>query len=277
MISFPGGRMERKLIAGKFGTDKNQVYLDNYERLFSGIRNERITLLELGIFRGESLLLWENYFSHGTIVGVDIHTSGVADKSPRIFEFAGYQQDTDFLDTVARETAPEGFDIIIDDASHIGDISKITFWHLFENHLKPGGIYVIEDWRTGYWERWIDGVRYKKAKESAMIRPFLHGVADSCLNFTKSTCKGGRIKKTILSCLGKVKKITYKKRFPSHDFGMVGFIKELVDELGIDMITSPERGSTVPQQQPRFKRMEIGPGQVFIIKSGDSELSGMIR
>jgi hypothetical protein len=34
------------------------------------------------------------------------------------------------------------------------------------------------------------------------------------------------------------------------------------------MITSPERGSKVPQQQPKFKRMEIGPGQVFIIKNG---------
>ncbi len=269
--------MKQTLIAGQFGTDKNQVYLDNYERLFPGIQNEKITLLELGIFRGESLLLWENYFPNGTIVGVDIHTSGVANKSSRIFEFEGYQQDNDFLDTVARETAPEGFDVIIDDASHIGDISKITFWHLFDNHLKPGGIYVIEDWRTGYWDKWVDGAQYKKAKESKIIRPFIHGCAEKCLNFTKTNLKGGRIKQTIVSCFGKVKKATYKSRFPSHNFGMVGFVKELVDELGIDMITSPERGSTVPQQQPKFKRMEIGPGQVFIIKSGDSEFPGMIR
>jgi len=269
--------MKKTLVAGQFDTDKNQVYLDNYKRFFSGIKNEKITFLELGIFRGESLLLWENYFSNGTIVGVDIHASGVANKSSRIFEFEGYQQDKDFLDTVARDAAPEGFDVIIDDASHIGDISKITFWHLFDNHLKPGGIYVIEDWRTGYWDKWVDGAQYKKAKESNMIRPCIHGCVDTCLNFTKTNLKGGRIKQTIISCLGKVKKVTYKSRFPSHNSGMVGFVKELVDELGVDMITSPERGSTVPQQQPKFKRMEIGPGQVFIIKSGDSEFPGMIR
>lgn len=263
--------MKKTLIAGQFGTDKNQVYLDNYERLFSDIKNEKITLLELGIFRGESLLLWENYFPNGKIVGVDINKSDIANKSGRIFEFQGYQQDKDFLDTVARETAPEGFDIIIDDASHIGDISKITFWHLFDNHLKPGGIYVIEDWRTGYWDVWIDGAKYKKTKESKIIRPFIHRFVGKCLNFTGSNLQGGLIKQKIVSCLGKVKRVTYKRRFPSHNFGMVGFVKELVDELGVDMITSPERGSKVPQQQPKFKRIEIGPGQVFIIKNGASE------
>ena len=50
---------------------------------------------------------------------------------------------------VARKTAPEGFDIIIDDASHFGDLTKIAFWHLLYNHLKPSGLYVIEDWGTG--------------------------------------------------------------------------------------------------------------------------------
>jgi len=143
------------------------------------------------------------------------------------------QQDTNFLDTVAREAAPEGFDIIIDDASHIGDISKITFWHLFDNHLKPGGIYVIEDWRTGYWDKWIDGARYKKTKESKIIRPFIHGFVGKCLNFTETNLKGGRIKRTIVSCFGRIKRVTYKYHFPSHNFGMVGFVKELVDELGV--------------------------------------------
>lgn len=62
---------------------------------------------------------------------------------------------------VARKTAPEGFDIIIDDASHFGDLTKIAFWHLFDNHLKPSGLYVIEDWGTGYWSDWTDGKAYR--------------------------------------------------------------------------------------------------------------------
>jgi glucose/arabinose dehydrogenase len=62
---------------------------------------------------------------------------------------------------VARKTAPEGFDIIIDDASHFVDLTKIAFWHLFDNQLKPSGLYVIEDWGTGYWSDWTDGKTYR--------------------------------------------------------------------------------------------------------------------
>ena len=68
---------------------------------------------------------------------------------------------TPLLSVVARKTAPEGFDIIIDDASHFGDLTKIAFWHLFDNHLKPSGLYVIEDWGTGYWRDWTDGKTYR--------------------------------------------------------------------------------------------------------------------
>ena len=67
----------------------------------------------------------------------------------------------------ARKTAPEGFDIIIDDASHFGDLTKIAFWHLLDNHLKPSGLYVIEDWGTGYWSDWPGG----KSDRPRSIRP----------------------------------------------------------------------------------------------------------
>jgi len=58
---------------------------------------------------------------------------------------------------VRSETAPEGFDIIIDDCSHIGEFTAVSFWHLFDRHLKPGGLYVIEDWGTGYMRGTPDG------------------------------------------------------------------------------------------------------------------------
>ncbi len=263
--------MERSLIAGKYGTDKNQVYLDNYERVFSGIRNEKITMLELGIFKGESLLLWEEYFINGKIVGIDKNESDTTNMSNRIFTFQGDQQDKEFLDFVARETAPNGYDVIIDDASHVGDVTKTSFWHLFEKHLKPGGIYVVEDWRTGYWDAWLDGKKYKNRQEAEKIRPFVHELVSKCMAFAESRIEGGLVKRKLISILGRAKRKSYKRHYPSHDYGMVGFIKELIDELGVDMITSSERGSTVPQRQPRFKRMEIVPGQVFVIKNNSPD------
>jgi len=36
-------------------------------------------------------------------------------------------------------------------------LTRRSFWHFFQHHLKPGGLYVIEDWGTGYWSDWPDG------------------------------------------------------------------------------------------------------------------------
>jgi len=61
---------------------------------------------------------------------------------------------------------------------------------------------------------------------------------------------------------------------------MVGLIKQLIDELGMDAITAPARQGTPPHRFPKFQRMEICPGQVFIVKSTnrDHELvEGMWR
>ena len=94
----------------------------------------------------------------------------------RIQVFQGDQADTAFLSKVASRTAPDGFDIIIDDASHIGELTKATFWHLFDRHLKPGGLYAIEDWGTGYLDDFPDGKRFEpKPSILARLRSFSRG------------------------------------------------------------------------------------------------------
>ena len=47
--------------------------------------------------------------------------------------------------------------MIINDASHIGQLTRTAFWHLFDNHLKGGGLYTIEDWGIGYLDDFADG------------------------------------------------------------------------------------------------------------------------
>ena len=165
---------------------------------------KEIKLLELGILEGGSLLLWRDYFPKGRIVDIDIQVKADLSGEERVRVFQGSQQDTGFLSEVARETAPEGFDIIIDDASHFGNLTKIAFWHLFDNHLKPSGTYVIEDWGTGYWGDWPDGKTYRPRSE--LYSGFL----------------------SLLRKLGVISRIPSH----SHRYGMVGFIKELVDEQG---------------------------------------------
>jgi cephalosporin hydroxylase len=144
------------LLLNKYDSDKIE-YLKYYDPIFEPWLEKRVDILELGIFKGGSLLLWKDYFPKGNIVGVDINLPTNFPPIDRIRIFKGYQDDPAFLTSVANQTAPYGYDFIIDDASHIGELSKKSFWYLFDNHLKPGGIYAIEDWGTGYWNEWPDG------------------------------------------------------------------------------------------------------------------------
>ena len=104
---------------------------------------------------------WRDFFRNGQIIGLDLDPASVDDPTGRIVTYQGDQADLALLDRIARERAPGGFDIIIDDASHIAALTKISFWHLFDNHLKPGGFYVIEDWRVSYFRC---GTRWRKVR-----------------------------------------------------------------------------------------------------------------
>lgn len=249
--------MKKKLDATGYDTDKSRQYLDNYEEFFRPLADKRIKLLELGVRNGDSLLMWRDYFENGTIVGMDIKPVNIEDPSGRIHFYAGLQQDTAFLDHICRKSAPDGFDVIIDDCSHIGEFTRISFWHLFENHLKSDGIYVVEDWGTGYWDIYPDGRKYKSKNwywKSLLLM--------SILKSSKKTNDSTLLKKIY----NKMMTMIIPRKFPNHSFGMVGFIKTLVDECGMADITHQQYGIP-PQHQPKFKKMQISHGQVFIVKA----------
>jgi hypothetical protein len=48
--------------------------------------------------------------------------------------------------------------------------TKVAFWHLFDNHLKPSGLYVIEDWVTGYCDDWSDGRKFRARSRLQSLR-----------------------------------------------------------------------------------------------------------
>jgi hypothetical protein len=246
--------------AASYDTDKieHSHYLRNYEEWFRPLVDQDVRLFELGIYKGGSLLLWRDFFSNGLIVGLDLNLVDVADDSGRIRTYQGQQQDTGLLARIAQETAPDGFDIIIDDCSHIGELTRISFWHLFDNHLKPGGIYVIEDWSTGYWDTFFDGVAHKY-QPNLKFSPALFRMRASFAHLQRSV-------PALNFILRLVKRVFNGRQFHSHDYGLVGFIKELVDECGMADITREDCG-TPPYRPSKFKEMRILPGQVFIVKA----------
>jgi len=256
---------KRTLDASNYDTDKaaHTHYLRNYEEYFRPLLDKDVRLLELGVLKGGSLLLWRDYFERGVIAGLDLNPAQVEDPTGRIRLYRGGQHDTELLDRIARECAPEGFDVIIDDCSHVGELARASFWHLFENHLKPGGLYVIEDWGTGYWDFWDDGVRYRPRRGPARYSRLRHRLNRAAMRLYNSGL--GRL--PLVGRLASAAKRTLQRGlYNSHNYGMVGFVKELVDELGAPDITHPKFGIGPPRTS-RFREMKLSQSHLIVVKA----------
>jgi SAM-dependent methyltransferase len=246
-------------IAASFDTDKTEsnTYIENFERHFGPLRQEPVKMLELGVFRGGSMLTWHEYFPQGLIVGLDMLPNPIANMPDRMRFYQGSQVDMQLLDRIAAECAPEGFDIVLDDASHLGKLTRASYRNLFHKHLKPGGIYVVEDWGTGYWANWPDGSLYRPAIEL----------------LTRAPAWNPSLRWRIARKLGLVGRkqpqhLDSDPSFSVNNFGMVGFIKELVDEIAWPDITSPGRGD--PGQGMRgstIREMALYCGHAFVVKA----------
>lgn len=136
-------------LAIKYGTDKRidggHGYTKHYSEYFDSIRLNKLNILELGIREGASIKVWHEYFENSTIYGIDNNAEGLCpnkfEEERIVFRF-GNQDDRQFLTNLAKEA--QGFDIVIDDCSHISDLTISSFEILWP-HLKSGGIYIIED------------------------------------------------------------------------------------------------------------------------------------
>lgn len=128
---------------------KGMTYLDIYEKHFERIRNEVKCFVEIGVLKGESLKMWEEYFPNAIIYGIDIEPNCKQYESERIKIFIGDQNDDEFLKMISQEIGE--IDILLDDGSHITRHQINTFNHLYNNVSKKG-YYVIEDLRNSYEE-----------------------------------------------------------------------------------------------------------------------------
>jgi hypothetical protein len=133
-----------------FGTDKafpahthyGRTYLDVYELYLGELQDSPITLLEMGVWAGKSLKTWRNFFPEATIIGLDINPAAKDHEGNGIRVEIMSQDDEEGLRKLSQEVG--GFDIIIDDASHINSLTIKSFeiaWPL----VIPGGYYIIED------------------------------------------------------------------------------------------------------------------------------------
>jgi len=175
-------------------------YYEIFEQALSEEGMSPRCILEIGVYQGESTKALSRRFPDALVVALDLNL--------RDIDFSGCgnvrylqcdQADGAKLKSICEEHFPDGLDLVIEDASHIGHLSRLTFDSVFP-HLRHGGLYIVEDWGTGYWDTWIDGRAYSDHKLPGSTRRIA-------------------------------------QRVPSHDFGMVGFVKSLVDCTAADDIT----------------------------------------
>jgi demethylmacrocin O-methyltransferase len=180
-------RNDLNKLAYIFGSDKygTHFYTQHYMTHFKHLKNRKINLLEIGIggaedpnYGGHSLRMWKKFFPLAKIYGIDIFDKSSLCEN-RIKTFKGSQVDKHFLEEVTKEIG--GIDIIIDDGSHFSEHIIETFKLLFHK-LKTGGIYVVEDIQTSYWDHW--GGDSKDINNPKTAMNFFKNLTD-CLNYTE--------------------------------------------------------------------------------------------
>ena len=142
----------------KFGVvRKLESYFPEYDFNFKDIRDRKdLRVFEIGVQDGGSLAMWEEYFSGAEITGLDIDPRCKEFEQEGVRVYIGSQESSATLHRIESERGP--FDIVIDDGGHTMN-QQITSFNTLFPLLREGGIYIIEDLHTSYWDAFGGGKR----------------------------------------------------------------------------------------------------------------------
>jgi hypothetical protein len=160
------------LLAIKHNTDKNpnaHNFTPIYNNLLKSMINDKFNFLEIGVFYGSSIKMWNDYFNNAIIYGADTFKgkqgNGRYFNNPEYFynQWQLYkntiynrvelikldQSSIDELKNFVNYCKSNNikFKVILDDASHLMRDQQITFYYLFQL-LDDNGLFIIEDTHT---------------------------------------------------------------------------------------------------------------------------------
>ena len=149
-------------------TDKNQAYsspgsghtyLPLYETLMKDKKISAKNILEIGVQRGGSIKLWDDYFVNADIYGIDIEivTNNCVKyllNKKNIHLIKGDAYNNNFFEKISKDFNIKNikFDIILDDGPHTLESMK-KFINLYLDLLTDDGILIIEDI---FYVEWFD-------------------------------------------------------------------------------------------------------------------------
>jgi hypothetical protein len=118
-------------------------YFDIYERHFNKFVGKEVHIVEVGVYSGGSLKMWENYFGDKCkVYGIDIMDECKNYESENIKIFIGDQESRSFWKDF-KEHVPR-VDILIDDGGHLVEQQIVTLEEILPA-ISPGGVYLCED------------------------------------------------------------------------------------------------------------------------------------
>jgi cephalosporin hydroxylase len=156
---------------GNRATDKQRIIIAKdrsiidalYEHLSPG---KPQTMLEIGIAQGGSAFLHTSLFRLSKYVGLDLRHEDATvlallkekygPNRVRLY-YETSQTDKARIARICKEEFGGLCDVVIDDGSHQYDLSVQTLEAALP-HVRPGGVYIIEDWSWAHWPgaQWQD-------------------------------------------------------------------------------------------------------------------------
>jgi SAM-dependent methyltransferase len=146
--------------------ETDHSYLSGYYEHEFKDRTRNINLLEIGVAQGDSLRLWEEWFTEGKITGIECN-----DALPRTL--SNYSRieliiADGFSDETVNSFQDDSFDYIIDDGPHTLT-SMVVSAQKWIDKVKPGGKLIIEDVQEFLWAEVIESYIDKSKVESYKV------------------------------------------------------------------------------------------------------------
>jgi cephalosporin hydroxylase len=137
---------------------KHSSYFQVYTDLFEPYRHKELTFVEVGVMNGGSLFMWRDYFGpKARIIGIDLNPGARRWERDGFEIFIGSQSDPTFWQSVLQATGP--VDIVLDDGGHTFEQQIVTVDSCIP-HIREGGLIVVEDTHTSYYEEFGYPTKY---------------------------------------------------------------------------------------------------------------------
>ncbi|MDR6587383.1 class I SAM-dependent methyltransferase [Agrobacterium tumefaciens] len=155
-MDYEYGGSKRASGQSDFTMMKSRSFLDQY---LAHVEEDFKHILELGVYQGGSFVFLNEVFQPERISGIELSEvpipaldKYISERQGRANLYYGTSQDNESrLAEIIEHDFGGRLDLVVDDASHFYNQTKVSFRAAFQK-LRPGGLYIIEDWSWSFFD-----------------------------------------------------------------------------------------------------------------------------